>query len=131
VVPSFRARPPIFLAAAAACLLLLIGTLAISSQLSSHAFVSGSVYAGLSPGVNQPVIFITVDGQHEYVTHGDSNGNFSISLPPGEYKIAASLACAPFSDCSFISGPKSVNLAAGEHLKINLATCGDLWQCPR
>jgi hypothetical protein len=120
-----------FFVGAIACLFLVLGVLVLSGQFSPHGFVSGSVYAGYYPtqAIHQSVIFEEVDGRRSYATQTDGQGRFSIALPPGAFDIASSLDCSGgVRYCRFAAGPRSVTIAAGQHLDIVLQTCGD--KCP-
>ena len=58
-------------------------------------------------------------------------------MPPGQYYIDMVIAACPrISPCEprrafFPYEIKIFTIAAGQHVAVQLATCGDIWQCPR
>jgi hypothetical protein len=136
--------------AVTALILIVLGSLVLSGQLPPQpvGFVTGDVRAGMGHlAGGQQVIFERIDAPafvnpdvaSPYVIRvsADARGHFSASLPPGPYYVDMTIAACPrIGPCEprrqfFPFGTKSFAITAGQHLEIQLGTCGEIWQCPR
>lgn len=68
---------------------------------------------GLRPGVRVPIKFVRVGWNREYVAVTDSMGNYSVSLPVGQYRIG------PY----FIKGPSEVTVIADQRVEADFCQC--------
>jgi hypothetical protein len=136
--------------AATLLMFMILGSLVLSGQLPPRpvGFVTGDVRAGLGgPAGGEQVIFertdapidVNPDVASPYVLRvwADAHGHFSESLPPGSYYVDMTIAACPrIGPCEprrqfFPFGPRTFAIVAGQHLDLQLGTCGDIWQCPR
>ena len=90
-----------------------------------------------APLAGQPVIFERIDGADVGTVWTDTRGQFSATVPAGQYYIDRTIAACPRAGpCEprrefFLIGREVFTIAAGEHIDVHLATCGNIWQCPR
>lgn len=68
---------------------------------------------GLRPGVGVRIKFVRVGWNREYVAVTDSRGNYSVSLPVGQYRIG------PY----FIRGPSEVTVIADQRVEADYCQC--------
>jgi hypothetical protein len=126
-------------------LLIVLGSLVLSGQLppSPKGFVFGDVRAGMGGlAGGKEVIFERIDGPDPVSpdvvrVQADAHGHFSTSLPPGPYYVDMTIsACPRIGPCDprrefFPFGTRAFTIAAGQHIELQLGTCGEIWQCPR
>jgi hypothetical protein len=120
--------------------LMVLGLLVLSGQLppAPTGLVTGDVRAGMGgAAAGQRVIFERIDGPDVVTVHADARGHFSARVPPGQYYVDMQIAACPnIGPCGprrdfFPIGIKVFAIGAGQHLELQLGTCGDVWQCPR
>jgi hypothetical protein len=119
---------------------IILSSLVLSGQLPPRpvGFVTGDVRAVMGGAAGgQRVIFERIDGPDVVTVHADARGHFSARVPPGQYYVEMQIAACPnIGPCGprrdfFPIGIQVFTIAAGQHLELQLGTCGDVWQCPR
>ncbi len=76
---------------------------------------------GGTPISNQPVIFVQLDGTRVFTATSDSQGTFSLTLPPGHYAISYQLIINGHRQVShFEYGPSEVSIGILQHADLRL-----------